>query len=313
MPAKFQFKAKRLYVTYSQANGLTKERIRDFFVGERGASYYTIGRESHQDGGIHFHALIQWTEAYGTCDERAFDIDGYHPNISGVRSIGAVYKYCTKEDDVLSNFQHTGNTSIYGEIVLATDAEQFWSTVERLDPRNYVLNRQRLEHYANWRYGDRREYTPNYTQFKNLDWMDDWIFSELQCPQKGKWSGGAPVPCLPIYEAILSCLLSKIDQPLLSLLGSLDWERLNGQGPWVHTCISADCSTWTIGMNLWCTWCWTTLNANIFPNGNAFWDASENLYLQTSTERNKPCDLDDLVYGYATQRTIPETEQILPP
>ncbi len=193
----FQFNAKRLFLTYSQTHGLTCERIRDFFIDGLRAGYYTIGRELHSDGGIHFHALIQWTEAFRTRNPREFDIDGHHPNISGVRNINNVYQYVTKHGDVISNFHVEGKTSVYGEIVLAPSEQEFWNKVKALDPKQFVINRERLEYYARWRYGVRSEYRPNYTTFRRIAALDEWIFAELQCPQKGKWSGGAPVPCLP--------------------------------------------------------------------------------------------------------------------
>jgi hypothetical protein len=37
--------------------------------------------EHHQDGGRHWHAIVVFDVPYRGRDERAFDVDGIHPNI----------------------------------------------------------------------------------------------------------------------------------------------------------------------------------------------------------------------------------------
>jgi hypothetical protein len=100
----FQLKSKRLFLTYSQADSLTKDvidlHLRILFQPEF-LNDLIIARETHQDGGQHFHVAIDYEQPFRTRNPRVFDINGIHPNIKSVRNAAEfkkVLNYISKED-----------------------------------------------------------------------------------------------------------------------------------------------------------------------------------------------------------------------
>jgi hypothetical protein len=61
-----------------------------------------IGREFHQDGGVHYHAFCVKENRFVTRDKRKFDIAGFHPNITPVmRTPHKAWAYAIKDGDVV--------------------------------------------------------------------------------------------------------------------------------------------------------------------------------------------------------------------
>lgn len=58
-----------------------------------------IGTEHHLDGNKHLHLCAWYTHKLRFTDSRFFDIDGYHPNISGdrIKSDKRALAYISKE------------------------------------------------------------------------------------------------------------------------------------------------------------------------------------------------------------------------
>lgn len=186
MPSPFRFHGRRVFLTYPRSSELTRELIGQH-LDSLGARAYVVGQERHKDDGIHHHALATWDSAFSSVDARVFDVKGHHPNISGVRSLQRVYAYVTKDDTTpFGSLRVDGNRSIYSDACAATDASEFWRIVRDGDPRQYILNRERLEYYVNCAYGPKRDNRPNGRQFGRVpDDLDAWVFSELMAPQKG--------------------------------------------------------------------------------------------------------------------------------
>jgi len=57
-----------------------------------------VSEEHHQDGSLHYHALVQWAMQKKKVGPRYFDYQGVHPNIQVVRNYNAVRTYIQKED-----------------------------------------------------------------------------------------------------------------------------------------------------------------------------------------------------------------------
>lgn len=81
---KFSFQAKNVGLTYSQCP-LDMSEMEIGIAGLKGAlanyDKLLIGQEKHQDGATHYHVYIHWPNKVKTKDVRAFDIEGYHPNV----------------------------------------------------------------------------------------------------------------------------------------------------------------------------------------------------------------------------------------
>lgn len=103
----------QLFLTYSQADGLTKKIIHENLlrIFEGYTIYGVICQERHKDKGIHFHVYVFIKERYLKTIATTWDIRhngrNYHPHVSSVRKLQAVLRYITKEDK---------NTLSFGDI-----------------------------------------------------------------------------------------------------------------------------------------------------------------------------------------------------
>jgi len=81
-----------------------------------------VCKEEHQDGGVHYHALLEFEDKLRTTNQRYFDFMDVHPNIQQPTNVKDVFEYITKEDDWINEgwFEESKTiTSIVQEV--ATD------------------------------------------------------------------------------------------------------------------------------------------------------------------------------------------------
>jgi len=96
---------KCLLLTYSQAPNLTREVIRDHLATLGTLEAISVGRETHADGGTHWHACAIFAEKVRR-RPAAFKLLGYHPNVKVANAtkgplnacIVNFWKYTQKED-----------------------------------------------------------------------------------------------------------------------------------------------------------------------------------------------------------------------
>lgn len=100
----FRLQAKRFFLTWSQTGDWTLqhwiESVNHLHVGN--IQYYIVARELHKDEGVHFHSVIIYTDKITIRDPKAFDIQGYHPNIKTLPTNGDLMRaiaYCKKGKD----------------------------------------------------------------------------------------------------------------------------------------------------------------------------------------------------------------------
>lgn len=103
------FKAKMVLVTWSQANSLTKDLILSHLetmtTKTNPLLRALVGKENHANGGIHFHAVVEWKTSR-TMRPTAFKVGGIHPNVTTHRqgrgsyadSLMRAWNYASKED-----------------------------------------------------------------------------------------------------------------------------------------------------------------------------------------------------------------------
>lgn len=185
----FLFQAKYGLLTYAQCGGLDPSGVCEH-LGRIGAECI-IGREDHEDGGVHLHAFFMFEREYRTRDERHFDVGGCHPNV--VRGYGTPekgYDYAIKDGDVVAGglarpcrdgVSKDGN--VWAELVLAGDREEFFDMCTRLVPRALLCNFTSLRCYADWKYRtDPDEYEhPRSVQLSTSRYpeLDSWVQSNL--------------------------------------------------------------------------------------------------------------------------------------
>jgi len=181
MPA-FRFNAKRAFLTYPRTGDLAAQSLLDFLRDTRGAIWYCVALEQHEDGGNHLHAYAEWAERLDVRDERYFDLDGCHPNIQSVRNRTSVLKYIQKGGDYIGNCETSSSTTTrYGELIeRATGASDFLGLVVQHHPRDAVLHLERVQQFAEWRWSKERvEYVSPYETFLEPGQLTEWKNTNL--------------------------------------------------------------------------------------------------------------------------------------
>ena len=154
----YRFAAKYGLLTFPQCGSLDGFEVSDH-LSSLGAECI-VGRENHEDGGVHLHAFFMFDRKFESRDVRIFDVGGRHPNV--VRGYGTPEKgwdYATKDGDVVagglarpspSGVSQDGDR--WAEIILAEDREEFFDRCKRLAPRALLCSFTSLRAYADWRY-----------------------------------------------------------------------------------------------------------------------------------------------------------------
>lgn len=196
----FHFNARYALITYSQCDALDGFRVMDHFSG-LGAECI-IGREIHQDGGIHLHCFIDFGRKFRSRRTDIFDVDGRHPNIE--QSYGTPwrgYDYAIKDGDVICGGLErpeeprakrvAKDWDAWTEITNARDREHFWELVHHLDPKAAACNHGQLAKYADWRFAT---VTPVYESPGGISFVGgDVDGRDAWCDQSGIRSGEPPL------------------------------------------------------------------------------------------------------------------------
>jgi hypothetical protein len=108
----YRLAAKKIFLTWPQADGLTKQAILAKLEELGDLKQYVIGQEHHQDGHLHFHALAIYREKIDTRNPRFFDVMNagtiFHGNYQAAKNEKKVAAYCMKDGDYLENYMfHT--------------------------------------------------------------------------------------------------------------------------------------------------------------------------------------------------------------
>lgn len=98
-----RFQGKTFLLTYAQADRIaSKEALHEWLLTFFPAKLIT-SREVHQDGGVHYHAVLQFPQRLDFRDERRFDWQGHHPNIVVVRAPKRAVDYVAKDGDYINH------------------------------------------------------------------------------------------------------------------------------------------------------------------------------------------------------------------
>ena len=189
----FRFQARYALLTYAQCGDLDPFAVVNH-LAELGAECI-IGRENHTDGGIHLHAFVDFGRKYRTRNNRAFDVQGCHPNVSPSRGTPEEgYDYAIKDGDVVAGGlerpagSRVDTTSdVWTEIINAKDEQDFWSLCQSLAPRSLVTQFTQLRAFAAWKFPPIRVpyETPEELTSTRLGWLNsmngyETILAELK-------------------------------------------------------------------------------------------------------------------------------------
>lgn len=184
----FRFQAKYGLLTYAQCGDLDPFHVVEH-LSSLGAECI-VGRECHSNGGVHLHAFFMFESKFRSSNERVFDVDNCHPNISrGYSNPADGYDYAIKDGDVVAGgLDRPGEHSVqkssnWSQIVEAENEDEFWALVRELDPRALCVSFTSLRAYASHRYApERAPYrSPDGIRFCTEQYpeLDEWVETSL--------------------------------------------------------------------------------------------------------------------------------------
>lgn len=169
-----QMQFKQCMLTYAQCD------IDPFLIVDRLAELKAeciVGKESHSDGGTHYHVYCQWEEKFRSRNARIFDILGHHPNVAPCRFTPKdLANYAMKDGDIVAGglniddidehpSGHKGGSDVWSIITNADTEEEFWRLAGDLAPRQLACNFNSLHSFAKWKYKPVEEpYESPYTE-----------------------------------------------------------------------------------------------------------------------------------------------------
>lgn len=104
----FRIRSKRLFITYPKCDTKLESILESLqsqltTINET-ITEYVVASEHHEDGDLHRHVyLLLAPGKEHSVKNDFFDVEGHHPNVQSARSEQKVLKYCTKEEDYITN------------------------------------------------------------------------------------------------------------------------------------------------------------------------------------------------------------------
>lgn len=187
----FRFQGKNLLLTYSQVQNVSAFTDRpdshfDFVsTVVRPPDVYRLGRESHEDGGTHFHVFVSWEDRVSFRNEHALDFAGVHPNIAPIRKTPEkAWRYSGKDDDIIhergridgpTGAPKGNDDSVWAEALNADTTEQFLCHLRSNAPRHYVIYHEQLVRFTETHFAPRAPVyeSPRFT-LVGAERVDEW-------------------------------------------------------------------------------------------------------------------------------------------
>jgi len=188
----FRLSAKTLFLTYPQCSeDVSLEGLYDFILGKSDTiCALRVGRERHADGGLHYHVYVQSSTKFNIRDPRWGDFMGQHPNMQSARDPKATWDYCGKDGDTkeMGDAPTASKKRTWSDMLEAPTKDEFMENVKTHFSRDYVLNLEKVQYFANYHYKPQiQEYTDPYNgQYVVPQVLDDWVANSLQTDNVGK-------------------------------------------------------------------------------------------------------------------------------
>lgn len=188
----FRCNAVNFFITYPNAGTLGHADLHSHLLTLNNVKNVYSCRELHENGEPHYHAIVQFVKKYDCRNNRYFDYEGRHANITAVRDLDDANTYIGKDGDTLGDpiiSTKQAKQSTYTKALSTTTKREFMEILQTEDPRNYVLNYQRLQYFAEAKFGGKEPYTPQYgpDTFRNVPeacqkWVREQLFNGPQRP-----------------------------------------------------------------------------------------------------------------------------------
>lgn len=196
-PRSFRLHATHVFLTYAQCPIPDHDTLLTLLRAKLLPTWklvnHTIGRERHEDLGLHYHVVLSFSKRIDIKNATAFDVvyEGrtYHPNIKpikhGKQNLARVVRYSTKDGDAISTHPTVPAVLEWGQcLVQATTKEEFLSLIAEHHPKEYINNLRNIEYCADRRFPPPPPLpyvpNPNYT-FPNLpNSITEWVAGEFR-------------------------------------------------------------------------------------------------------------------------------------
>lgn len=130
----YRLRGKHFLITWSQVDwGVTWDDVQALLVGPIGATAYSVGREHHADGGIHFHAYVAYDRSQDRTIRDQWDLSGQHPNIKAKRSKPeqeSAHTYTKKDGDFIEYGWDTYETGTSDLVAKAKSSPNFGAFIQ---------------------------------------------------------------------------------------------------------------------------------------------------------------------------------------
>ncbi|KAF8633621.1 hypothetical protein AX17_004420 [Amanita inopinata Kibby_2008] len=192
--ANFRWGGKRYFLTYSQIGDRSDADLATVLTTAK-ADRWACVRETHEDGGHHWHVIAFWDKGLRSRRSDILDVEGCHPHVRTLPSEGdvqRVWEYMHKEEGAV----HTGTWSgpiqvdtskrtrqgTWAYIMEAETREEYIARVTQLAPFEYQNNFDRIKSFMDQKYSvEKAEYIPKYTEFPGITGqMKDWVEQYLK-------------------------------------------------------------------------------------------------------------------------------------
>ena len=100
MSAPYRLQGKHLSLTYPRCDAALEDLLsylRNKQSGSRVVRQVIVSSETHEDGGLHRHAYIQFDGRVNLSNPRFFDFGQFHPNVQACRNVEAWKNYVRKD------------------------------------------------------------------------------------------------------------------------------------------------------------------------------------------------------------------------
>lgn len=179
----FRYNARSVFLTYPNCN-LPMQTMLEELTKIKAIKHYIIATELHESGEPHLHCVLRYSTPISTRNNRYFDINNFHPNIQKPQDLENCVNYCKKDGNFITNWPETKE---WGDILKESNtAEEFFNLVKINQPKDYVINHERLEYFAAKHF--ERPISPFKPPFELKEWklpddIKNWLSGEF--PKKG--------------------------------------------------------------------------------------------------------------------------------
>lgn len=153
----FRWNTKTVLLTLAQCEGEDLDTVLDLLEAAptHNVEWVVGSRETHQDGGLHFHILVRLTEKLRSRDALYWDQWlPKHADAKGVRGWKKTLRYVIKDGDfVARNIDPQvalGTTSVAGQVALMLRSGASLDDVDDAHCGFMLRNKRKVEEYAAW-------------------------------------------------------------------------------------------------------------------------------------------------------------------